>query len=295
MRHFLDRLREGEVLVADGAMGTMLLRHGLRPGECPETLNLTRPEILEQIARRYLDAGADLIQTNTFGGSPLKLATHGRAAEADEINRNAVLAVRRVVGQRAYVCGSCGPTGRILMPYGDADPEEVRRSFRRQMESLIDAGVDLICVETMTDLTEASLAVEAAREIAPATPIMATMTFDRTPRGFYTIMGVTIERAAAGLEEAGADVVGSNCGNGSENMVEIARIFRERTDLPLVIQSNAGLPEIRHGEIVYKETPEFMAEKARAMLAIGVSIIGGCCGTTPDHVRAIRELVDARE
>jgi 5-methyltetrahydrofolate--homocysteine methyltransferase len=154
--------------------------------------------------------------------------------------------------------------------------------------------VDLICIETMTDLAEASLAIRAAKEVSASIPVMSTMTFDQTPRGFYTIMGTTVEAAAAGLEEAGADLVGSNCGNGIETMVELARAFREHSALPLIIQSNAGLPEMKSGELVYRETPDFMAEKAKAMLGIGVSIIGGCCGTTPDHIRALREMVDSR-
>jgi len=290
----LDRLRAGEILVADGAMGTMLIRHGLEPGACPEALNLTQPEVLVAIARSYLDAGADLIQTNTFGASPLKLAAYGLAARAEEINRNAVAAARAAAGDRAYVAASVGPCGKILEPYGDADPDELRQSFRQQVAHLIAAGADAIVIETMTDLREATLAVEAAKEVAPAIPVLATMTFDRTPRGFFTIMGVTIPEAASGLARAGADVVGSNCGNGSENMVEIARAFRAATALPLLMQANAGLPAVRAGELVYTETPEFMAERAAAMLEGGVAILGGCCGTTPDHIRALRSLVDAR-
>lgn len=280
--------------MADGAVGTELIRHGLEPGDCPEAFNLNEPEILAGIAGRYLEAGAEIVQTNTLGGSPLKLAPYGLESRAAEINRNAVAAVRKVVGERAYVSGSCGPSGGILKPYGDLDPERAEESFRVQAEALIGAGVDLICVETMIDLTEASLAVRAAREVSSSIPIMATMTFDRTPGGFYTIMGVTVEDAAIGLVAAGADMVGSNCGNGIEAMIEVAREFRERSELPIVIQSNAGLPEMREGELVYPETPEFMAGKARELVEIGVAVIGGCCGTTPDHIRALRQMVDSR-
>jgi len=290
----LERLHGGAILVADGALGTMLFRHGLKPGACPEALNLTQPELLVAIARSYLEAGADLIQTNTFGASPLKLAAYGLEARADEINRVAVEAVRSAAGGRAYVAASIGPSGKILEPYGDADPQVVRLSFQQQVIGLIAAGTDAIVIETMTDLREATLAVEAAKEVAPGIPILATMTFDRTPRGFFTIMGVTIPEAAAGLAAAGADVVGSNCGNGSDNMVEIASAFRAATALPLLMQANAGLPEVRAGELVYGETPEFMAERAAAMLMSGVAILGGCCGTTPAHIRALRALVDAR-
>ena len=231
----LERLHAGEVLLADGGMGTMLLERGLGPGACPESVNLERPEIVEEIARLYLEAGADVIETNTFGASPAKLAQYGLADKAAEINRAAVQAARRAVGHRAYLAGSCGPSGRILRPYGDADPDELYEGFLRQAHALIEAGVDLICVETMTDLTEATLAVRAAKAVEAAIPVAAVMTFDPTPRGFYTVMGVNIEQAAAGLGDAGADLVGSNCGNGSENMLTIAAEFRRCTDLPLIV------------------------------------------------------------
>ena len=289
----LNRLADGEILVADGAMGSMLLERGLEPGTCPETLNLSRPEVPEEIARRYLAAGAEIIQTNTFGGSPLRLAQHGLDGDAVRINREAVRAARRAVGDRAYVSGSCGPSGRLLTPFGDTEPDELYESFLSQMEALIDEGVDDICVETMTDLNEATLAVKAAREISRTIPVMATMTFDETPRGFFTVMWVSVEQAAKGLAEAGADVVGSNCGNGIVNMVKIAGELRGAHQLPIIIQSNAGLPEIHDGVARYTETPEFMASKVPALLEAGVSIIGGCCGTTPEHIAAIRERVDA--
>ena len=160
------------------------------------------------------------------------------------------------------------------------------------MSALAAAGADLVCIETMTDLNEAVLAVRAARKVAPGLPVVATMTFEQTRRGFFTVMGVSIEQAVAGLGEAGADVLGSNCGNGSDVMVEIAREFRARTRLPLAIQPNAGLPETRGGAVVFPEDPAFMAGRARLLLEVGVAIIGGCCGTTPDHVRALRAVVD---
>ena len=280
-------------MVADGAMGTMLFQRGLKPGECPESLNLTHPETLTEIAGLYLEAGADLLETNTFGASPLKLSQYGLEGEMEEMNRAAVGAVREVVGDRAYVAACCGPSGRILKPYGDTDPDEVYDSFLKQMECLIGAGVDCVCIETMIDLAEACLAVKAAKEVSRAIPITATMTFDATPKGFFTVMGVTIEQAAAGLQEAGADLVGSNCGNGIENMVKIAEGFAGCSSLPLIIQSNAGLPQTKGGELVYGETPVFMADHARELIAHGVSIIGGCCGTTPEHTRALRQMVDS--
>lgn len=292
MKRLLERLEKGEVLVADGAMGTMFMERGLKPGEPPESFNL-RPAVLEEIAGLYLDAGAEIIQTNTFGASGLKLSFYSLEDKIEKINTNAVLAVKKVVGNRAYISGSCGPCGKLLKPYGDTEPEDVYNSFEKQIHALISAGIDIICIETMTDLTEAKLAIKAAKIVSSFIPVMATMTFDPTPRGFYTIMGVNIEDATKGLEDAGADIIGSNCGNGIENMIKIAKEFRKYSRLPLIIQSNAGIPQIKNNKTVYPEAPEFMAEKAKELLTIGVSIIGGCCGTTPEHIRAIRKMVDA--
>jgi len=279
--------------VADGAMGTMLFERGLPPGEPPETVALARPEVLEEIARLYVEAGAELVETDTFGGSPLKLALHGLADRMDAINREAVRAARRGAGDRAYVAGSCGPSGRVLEPYGDTAAAALRESFGRQAEALAAAGVDCICIETMTDLREAAVAVRAAKAAAPALPVLATMTFDPTPRGYYTVFGASVAAAAAGLADAGADAVGSNCGLGVAHLVAIAREFRAATRLPLVIQPNAGLPRTAGGRTVYDETPETLATGARELVDLGVAIVGGCCGTTPAHIRALRAMVDA--
>ncbi len=293
MEPLLQRLQRGRPVVADGAWGTMLMERGLEPGRPPETINLERPELLTEIGSLYLEAGAEILTTNTFGGSPLKLRQHGLDGRAESINRAAVEAVRSIAAERAWISGSIGPTGAILKPYGDAGEDDVYDGFQRQVEALAEAGADLLCVETMTDLREAELALKATRNVAPELPAVATMTFDPTPRGFFTIMGVGVEQAARGLRDAGADVVGSNCGNGSETMVEIAREFRARTRLPLIIQPNAGLPQNRGGRVVYPETPEFMAQKALELLELGVAVIGGCCGSTPDHIREIRNRIEA--
>ncbi len=289
----LERLARGEILVADGAIGTMLMARGLERGKPPESFNLTRSDVLVDIAREYLTAGADIVQTNTFGASRLKLKHYALDGKVREINENAVAAVRQAVGDKAYVSGSCGPTGQFLKPYGDIDPEEMTAVFHEQIDALVSAGVDLVCIETMTDLGEAVCALKAAKQVSGTVPVIATMTFDETPKGFFTIMGVNIKTAVEGLESAGADIIGSNCGNGIENMVRIGREFRERTKLPVIIQSNAGLPELRDKEVVYPESPDFMAGKVVELIDLGVSIIGGCCGTTPDHIRAFRKAVDA--
>jgi 5-methyltetrahydrofolate--homocysteine methyltransferase len=180
----------------------------------------------------------------------------------------------------------------MLQPYGDTEPDVIFDSFKKQAKTLIDSGVDVICVETMTAIEEATLAIRAVREWSADLPVMASMTFDQTPRGFYTVMGVTIQKACIELEKAGADVIGSNCGNGLKTMILIAEEFRRFTKLPVIIQSNAGLPHTVDGRIIYNETPDFFETHIGALIDSGVSVIGGCCGTTPDHIRAIRRVVD---
>jgi 5-methyltetrahydrofolate--homocysteine methyltransferase len=179
-----------------------------------------------------------------------------------------------------------------LKPYGDTEPEEIYQSFIRQIKAIVETGVDAISIETMTDLTEASLAVKAAKAVSPSTPVTAAMTFDPTPKGFYTVMGVSVQDAAKELKEAGADIIGSNCGNGIENMIKIASEFKQHSNLPLIIRSNAGLPKMQGDKPTWPETPEFMAQKAEKLISLSISIIGGCCGTTPEHIRAIRKMVD---
>ncbi len=292
MDPLLARLGRGEIVVGDGAIGTELMGRGLQAGQCPESMNLEHPEILAEIGERYIDAGAEILTTNTLGGSPLKLRHHSLENRTEEINQRAVETLREVAGDRAYISASIGPCGAILKPYGDTEEEEVYDSFERQASALVAAGTDLICVETMIDLREAILAVRAVKAVSPETPVMATMTFDATPRGYYTIMGTNVEQAALGLEEAGADVVGSNCGFGIQEMIEIAREFTQQSRVPILVQSNAGLPEHRGGEVVYPESPRFMADHVNELIELSVGVIGGCCGTTPDHIRAIRAQVD---
>ena len=288
-----ERLARGDVILGDGAWGTLLMARGLAAGDPPELFNLTRPEVIEEIAALYLDAGAEIITTNTFGASPLKLESFALSDRTEDINTQAVLAVRRAVEDRAYVSASIGPTGRLLLPFGDTDPGRMAETFERQARALAGAGVDLFCVETMTDLNEASLAVTAIRLVAPRVPILATMTFEKTRRGFFTVMGVSIAAAARGLQAAGADIVGSNCGFGIDTMIEIAREFKRHAGVPIAIQSNAGLPITSNGATVYPETPDDVAARAPELLAAGVQIIGGCCGTTPAHIRALRRALGA--
>jgi 5-methyltetrahydrofolate--homocysteine methyltransferase len=290
MKGLLERLAAGEGLISDGAMGTLLLERGLKPGSCPEQINLERPEVPSEIARLYAEAGADIVSTNTFGATPLKLALFRCQEHTEAINRAAVRAARRAVPTGTLVAASCGPTGRLLEPYGDTAPEEVFQSFLRQMQALMAEGVDLVVIETMTDLAEAQLALRAARQVSAAVPVAVTFTFECTPSGFRTIMGASIEEAIETLAGK-ADILGSNCGLGSHSMVEVAREFRRHTDQPLLIQPNAGLPSLKGEVVVYPESPEVMAACAHELMACRVNIVGGCCGTTPAHTRAMREAV----
>ena len=293
MEGLLARLGRGDVLVGDGAWGTELMQRGLPAGQPPEWFTLERPEVIEEVARLYVEAGADLVTTDTFGGTVFRLRLHGLDSRLEAVNRAAVEAVRRAVAGRALVSASVGPSGQLLEPFGDTTPDEVEAAFAAQIAALAAAGPDLVCIETMSDLTEATRAVRAAKAVAPSLPVMATMTFDPTPRGYFTVMGVSVEKAVRGLEAAGADVVGSNCGTGIGDMVTIAGQISRATRLPIVIQPNAGLPESRGGETVYRETPDAMSARVAELLELGVSIVGGCCGTTPGHVRALRRAVDA--
>lgn len=288
--NFRERIASGTI-IADGGWGTQLTERGLPAGAPPERWTLEHPEVITEIARAYVDAGAEMITTNTFGASPMRLAQHKLGERFEQINRRGVEVVREAIGNRAFVNASIGPTGRLLAPLGDADPDEVANSFEQQARVLVEAGADVLCIETMTDLGEALLAVRAARSVSTEIPIIATMTFDITPRGPFTTMGVPVEKAAAELPAAGADVAGANCGAGVEEMVVVAKAFLACAKVPIAIQPNAGLPVRKAGKLVYPETPERFADAIAPLASLGVRILGGCCGTTPAHIGALRERV----
>ncbi|UCC78682.1 MAG: homocysteine S-methyltransferase family protein [Candidatus Zixiibacteriota bacterium] len=292
MKPFLQKIKDGEVFLGDGALGTMLIQRGLKAGECPDIWNIEKPGILEEIASLYIDAGSDIISANTFGGHPLKLEQYGLHDKTEIINKAGVGAIKDAIKGKAYLAASCGPSGKLLKPYGDTDPEDISEGYIRQLGALIEEGVDVVYFETMIDLAEALLGVKAAKSIAPGVPVCATMTFDLGPNGFFTVMGNSIEQTAKELESAGADVVGSNCGNGIDNMVKIAEEFKKHSDLPVLIQSNAGLPIVKDDILEYPETPDFMAERVKTLLDMGINIIGGCCGTTPEHIASFRKTID---
>lgn len=295
MGPLLKRLEETKVLVADGGWGTLLQAQGLDPGTCPELWNTEEPDKIRAVAASYAEAGADLVLTNTFGGSSLALKRHGLEERTAELNAaGARLSLEGAAGK--LVAASIGPTGEFLPPMGRTTEEQMSAAFTVQIRAILAAGVRVFCVETMTALEEAVCAVKAARalaaELSEEVDVIATMTFTDTPKGFRTIMGTDCPTAAAELAVAGADVLGSNCGNGIEQMLPIAREFKEATDKPILIQANAGLPQIENGLTVFRQSPEHMAAWVPQLVQAGVSIIGGCCGTTPEHIRAIRSQVD---
>ena len=288
----IERLSSGGVILMDGAMGTRLQELGLAPGEAPESWNLTRAADLASIAESYSTAGADIVQTNSFGGSPLKLAAHGLAERTEEINRAAASTARSGATDGTLISGSMGPCGGLLEPYGNLSLDEVASGFALQAKSLVAGGVDLLCVETMIDLREAVLATQAARAALPHGVVMVSLTFEPTSRGWFTIMGNDVPSTVAELTTAGADVIGSNCGQGSAGMLEIAQEFSAVTKRPILIQPNAGLPVMQELEVHYPESPNQMATFLPDLLASGVQVVGGCCGTSPAHTAALRQAID---
>ena len=286
----LGRLARGELLVGDGATGTYLQQHGLEPGGCPEVFNLTHPEVVRQMAADYFAAGSDFVLTNSFGGNRFMLKKYGFAERAREINCRAAELAGSAAPEGKFVVGSIGPTGEFLAPLGNVSDTEMYDAFAAQIKALEEGGADGIDIETMTAIEESTLAVRAVKENTNL-PVFATMVFDKGPRGLFTMMGVTPERAVKELKAAGADVVGTNCGNGIEVMIEIARRIRAATDGPVMVKSNAGIPSIVRGGIVYPETPEWMADRYKTLASLGVNVLGGCCGTGPAHIVALCEAV----
>jgi 5-methyltetrahydrofolate--homocysteine methyltransferase len=286
----LERLDAGETLISDGATGTYLQGKGLEPGACPEEFNISNPHVVRGMARDYLDAGADMVLTNSFGGNKFMLGKYGHGDRVTEFNRVAAEHAYSQVKSGQYVIGSIGPTGEFLEPLGDVSESEMYDAFAEQALGLAEGGADAVVIETKTALEEVSLAIKSTKENTDLV-VMSTMVFDKGLRGFFTMMGITPDIGLKGMLAAGADVVGTNCGNGIELMLELSVLMRDCTDSHLLVHSNAGIPEIKNGEIVYPETPEFMARGFEKIAALGVGILGGCCGTNPDHIRALRETV----
>lgn len=292
----IETLRE-KVLVSDGAMGTQLMAAGLESGACGEAWNLTHPDRVLAIQKRYVDAGSDCIITNTFGGNGLMMRRHGHFDQLAEINHAAVRIAREAFGGRpGFVLGDVGPVGGVMEPYGDLREEDVREGVRVQIQALVEAGADAIIMETQMALEEIALGVEAAKQYG-APCIIASLAYDRSHDGtfFRTMMGTSPEKAAEFLSGIGVDVLALNCGTGIDMEVaeEIVSAYKDAADCFTMAQPNAGLPVLEHMKAVYKQSPKDMVASLDALLKAGVNIVGGCCGSTPDHIRAIREKVDA--
>ena len=285
---FLSVVAERPTVLADGAMGTMLFSAGLQFGDPPEAWNISHPDVVRRIQRSYLEAGSLVVMTNTFGANRLRLGLHGLEERVAELNQTAAVLLRAEVdaaGGEALVAGDIGPSGAIMAPVGTLDHDEAVDVFAEQAAALIAGGVDLIWIETMSDLAEIGAAIEGVRRVAPGIPLIATMTFDT--RG-HTMMGVSPEQAVVALSAWGADAVGGNCGNGPDELVEvIRRMHAAAPEVTLVAKSNAGMPELVDLRAVYRATPDEMAPRAAEMRDRGATIVGGCCGTTPEHLRAI--------
>ncbi len=281
------------LLLFDGATGTEYQKHGLASGSPPEIFTRDRPEIVAALHRAYAEAGAQVVETNTFGANALRLAKHGLAAEVAYLNATAVRIARASVPVTVLVAGSVGPLGAVLEPYGELTEEEARRHYGEQMRALVAAGVDLILIETMLSLREAAVVCETARECgAPAVGV--TLTFDESAAGPRTAFGESPEECHRILREAGADLIGGNCGSGLEVMRRAGEAFLRCSTLPILLQPNAGLPEYAGGSIRYPVTPGEFAFFAAAMAGAGIRGIGGCCGTGPEHIRKAGEELGRR-
>jgi len=286
---FLQKLRE-KTIIFDGAIGTMLMAAGQDVIKTPILLNVEQPALVTDIHKHYYAAGADVVITNTFGGNQLKLATEGIEEQLAHLNRRGVELTRKVCPDGKFVAGGIGPCGKMLKPLGDVSLEDMQQNFFLQARVLIDAGVDLIAIETMYSLEEALAAVYGVKK-AGDIPILASITFTRTKKGFFTIMGENVAQCTSALEAAGADMIGANCTLNSTDIIDLTKVLRASTDKPILIQPNAGQPVTRKGVTFYEQTPSEFAGDVRKIQQAGADMIGGCCGTTPEFIQAIAAAI----
>jgi len=290
MTHRLLEILKSKTVIFDGGMGSMLIARGLGPGERPETWNLEKPNAVAEVQRLYYEAGSDVVHTNSFGASPVKLADRGLGDQAERINRCAAEIATSVCPAGKLVAGDMGPTGKFLKPLGDLDPRDAEDSYRRQAEALLSGGADFISIETMYSLEETLAAMRGAKSLGNVF-VIASLTYNRTKNGFFTMMGDGVAKAVEALEDAGADAIGSNCSLGSAEMIELTAAIRAATHKPVLIQPNAGKPLAVDDAVVYQQTPAEFAADGLRIKAAGADMIGGCCGTTPDFIRELAKAV----
>jgi 5-methyltetrahydrofolate--homocysteine methyltransferase len=288
---FAERLRRRETTLLDGGLGSLLIARGLAPGAAPESWVLSRPDDVRRAHGDYVAAGSDAVHAATFGANTIRLARFSLADRCEVLNADAVRLARES-GAR-FVLADVGPTGEYLPPVGTGDSRAWKEAFVQQGRALAAAAPDALHVETMTDLREALIALEALQEAAPSLPVMVSLTFERKKRGFFTIMGDPLAGSLRTLADAGAVAVGANCTLASGEMRRLAEEARAAVDLPVVIQPNAGSPEMRDGSVVYSQVPEAFAEDMTFVASLGVELVGGCCGTDPRHIRALGSRLDS--
>ncbi len=289
----LDKLRERKILVSDGAWGTYLQEKGLHPGECPELWNITKRDIVLGIAKGYCDEGIDMLETNSFGGSWFKLQSYGLGERVFDLNKAAAEISSQAAGEHIIVLGSVGPTGKILLT-GEVNEKDLYDAFAKQAIALESGGADAACIETMSDTGEALCAIRAVKENT-GLEIICTFTFERTRQGEYrTMMGISPVEMTQALMDAGVPVIGTNCGNGIREMIPVVKQIRQCDPrVPILVHANAGMPILQGGETRFRESPEEMAKWVPELIEAGANIIGGCCGTTTSHIRAIKNAVQS--
>jgi len=271
-------------------MGSRLIDLGLQPGTPPESWNITHPESIKQIHLEYFSAGSDILLTNTFGGSRLKLEAHGHGDKVKEYNTRAVEIAKEICPPNGYIAGDIGPSGKFLPPVGSITEQELIENFTEQATILAEANVDLFFIETMVDLKEAEIAVHAAKKAADI-PVFASMTYKKTKRGFFTIMGNSIEQCSEMLEKAGADAIGANCTISSEEMVDLIPLIANITNLPIIAKPNAGQPQLVDGKTIYLSKPIEFSQDIQQMIKNGATIVGGCCGSNPKFISEISKQI----
>lgn len=285
-----DLIQERTVLL-DGGMGTELIKNGLPQGACSESWNTEKPEIVKKIHKSYFEAGSDAVLTNSFGGNQIKLASHGFGERCYELNLAAARLAAETKPEGKFIAGSMGPTGKFLQPHSEFTEEDFEEAYGLQARGLTDGGVDFLLIETQYDLKEALCALRGARKNSQL-PVFVTMTFNRNPRGYFTIMGNSVAQCVEELKENEVPVIGANCTLNSAEMVDLIKIMREATPLPLLAQANAGQPSVSsEGELTYTQDVEDYVKYIPPMIQNGANIIGGCCGTNPDYIRRMAEVI----